>query len=300
MDELSAVLEAVRLRGELYCRLEARAPWAMTATPSPSATFHGVVTGRAVLQIAGEPDMPLGAGDLAVLCHGSAHTIGDAPGRAAASIRELIGPRGTSWLVRCGGQGARTTLVCGGFSAARDAPPLLALMPPVMVLRGSERAPDLLRLLAVEAGARNAGAEAMVARLAEALFVEVAREWTARGEGEARRLGALRDPRVAAALTAIHKAPAKAWTVQSLAREAAMSRSAFALAFARLVGMPPLEYVIRWRLYAAKALLRESAQGVAQIAERVGYESEASLGKAFKRRFGVAPGAYRRTAMGRS
>src|SRR4051812_47539314 len=108
MDELSAVLNAVRLQGRLYCRLEARAPWAMSSQPSPVATFHGVVAGEAVLQINGEPDVPLVAGDLAVLCHGSGHAIADLSGCPAVDIRSVLAGAGGAWLVRCGGRGAQT------------------------------------------------------------------------------------------------------------------------------------------------------------------------------------------------
>jgi AraC-like DNA-binding protein len=295
MDDLSTVLETLRLRGELYCRLEARAPWSMCAPPSPVATFHGLVRGNALLQIAGENDVRLVTGDLVVLCHGSGHAISDAPGRPATLIHDLLSAAQPSRLVRCGGRGTRATLVCGGFSVERDGPPLLALMPAALHLRGNELVARLLALLAREADVRSPGCSAFIARLTEALFVEVVREWTARSEGQGgARVAALRDSRIASALAAIHREPWKDWTVGALARQVGMSRSGFALTFAQHVGAPPLTYLMRSRLYAARVLLRESDHAIAQIAERVGYNSEASLSKAFKRHFGVPPGAYRR------
>jgi len=295
VDDLSAVLDVVRMRGQMYCRLEARVPWGMRGAPSPIATFHGVVEGDAVLQIPGEPDLRLTSGDLAVLCHGSGHSISDEAGRPSVPILDLIGSSG-SWLVRCGGRGARTVIVCGGFAAKRDGPPLLSLMPAVLCLRGNPRVENLLQLLASEGGARSPGSDALVARLTEALFVEVARAGMAGRDGQQGEwIAALRDSRIASSLAAIHKEPSREWTVHELARRAGMSRSAFALTFAQLVHEPPLAYVARWRLYSAKVLLRESAHGIAEIASRVGYESEASLSKAFRRQFGVAPGAYRRS-----
>jgi AraC-like DNA-binding protein len=294
MDDLSAVLETVRLRGRMYCRLEARAPWAMRAPGSPVATFHGVLRGDAVLQIAGESLVRLAPGDLAVLSHGSGHAIGDCADREALPIRDIIGPGGPARLVRCGLDGAPTTVVCGGFSVDRG-PPLLALMPAILHIRGNERVARLLELLAEEAVVHASGCDAFVARLTEALFVEVARAWIAGSEGQSGALvAALRDRRIATALAAIHAEPGKEWTVAALAQKVGMSRSGFALTFAELVGATPVAYVMRWRLYAAKVLLRESDDGVARIAERVGYDSEASLSKAFRRHFGVPPGAYRR------
>jgi AraC-like DNA-binding protein len=293
-DDLSAVLETLRLRGQMYCRLEGRAPWSMSAPSAPLATFHGVLRGDAVLQIAGERDVPLAAGDLALLSHGSGHVIGDIAGRPSVPIQHVLASAGTSRLVRCGGRGAQTTLVCGGFTVEREGPPLLALMPTVMHVRGNQLVARLLALLAEEADTRAPGADAFVARLTEALFVEVVRAWIVQTEGDrGARVAALRDPRIAATLAAVHREPWRAWTVLGLARRVGMSRSAFAVTFAHLVGVSPLAYVKRSRLYAAKVLLRESDRGIAQIAARVGYDSEASLGKAFKLHFGVSPGAYR-------
>lgn len=300
MDDLSAVLENLHLRGQMYCRLEARAPWSMGAPASAVATFHGLLRGDALLQIAGEKSVPLAPGDIVVLCHGSAHAISDGPGRVAIPIHDVLASASPARLVRCGGRGAPATLVCGGFSVEPDGPPLLALMPSILHLRGNQLAARLLALLAREADVRTPGADAFVARLTEALFVEVVRGWIAHSEGQgSTRVAALRDGRIASALATIHREPGRAWTVQGLAREVGMSRSGFALSFAQLVGAPPLTYLLQSRLYAAKVLLRESNQGIAQIAERVGYDSEASLSKAFRRQFGLPPGAYRRAVAAR-
>jgi AraC-like DNA-binding protein len=295
MDDLSAVLDAVRMRGQMYCRLEARAPWAMSAPPSRVATFHGVVSGDAVLQVPGEPPVPLAAGDLVVLCHGAGHAISDAEHRTAVPFRDVMATAQGSWLVRCGGHGARTVIVCGAFSAEHDGPPLLQLMPTVLQLRGNARVLALLTLLGEEGRAPSPGRDAAVSRLTEALFVEVAREWSTRTQDtNGAAIAALADARIARVLASIHKEPARTWTVAALARLGGMSRSGFALTFADRVGATPLAYVAQWRLYTAKVMLRESSHGLAQIAERTGYESEASLSKAFKRRFGLAPGAWRR------
>jgi AraC-like DNA-binding protein len=297
MDDLSTVLETLHLHGQMYCRLEARAPWAMGAPPSPIATFHGLLRGDAVLQIAGEKSVPLAPGDIVVLCHGSAHSISDELGRTPVPIHEVLASASPSRLVRCGGRGAQSTIVCGGFSLEEGGPPLLALMPSVLHLRSNQLVLRLLALLGREADVHTPGADAFVARLTEALFVEVVRGWIAQSEGQGMtRVAALRDPRIAFALATIHKEPAKAWTVERLARQVGMSRSGFALSFAQLVGAPPLAYLAQSRLHAAKVLLRESRRGIAQIAESVGYDSEASLSKAFRRQFGLPPGAYRRAA----
>ncbi len=295
MDDLSAVLDAVRLRGAMFCRLEDRSPWAMAGPPSATATFHGLVRGDAVLQVPDEADLALEAGDLVVLCHGAGHVIGDVADRIPVPIGQVIGDG--AWPVRCGGRGARTDIVCGAFSVKRDGPPLLGLMPPVLHLHGNDRVGRLVALLAEEGAQRTRGADALVARLVEALFVEVVRAWAARREGRAGEwIAALADPRIAGALAAIHGDPRRDWTVRSLARVAGMSRSGFALTFTDRVGISPLAYLTRWRLYAAKVLLRESSESLGEIAAQVGYQSEASLSKAFRKQFDLPPGAYRKAA----
>ncbi len=177
--------------------------------------------------------------------------------------------------------------------------PLLSLLPPVIVITAQRIESDvelqlLLRLLAREAQHRDTGAELVLPRLIETLFVYVLRAWLRdQPEGTAGWLGALRDNQIRKALSLIHESPQAPWTVESLARQAAMSRAAFAKRFMDLVGQPPLAYVTRWRMDLAAKLLRESREPVARIASRVGYLSETAFAKAFRRRRKMPPGAYR-------
>lgn len=115
-------------------------------------------------------------------------------------------------------------------------------------------------------------------------------------EGRGGWLGALRDRHVGAALGLLHRAPERDWTNASHASEVGLSRSRFAGRFTALVGQPPLTYLTRWRMEKAAGLLHEGDLGLAEIAGRVGYESEAAFSRAFRRHFGVPPGVYRRRA----
>ena len=152
-----------------------------------------------------------------------------------------------------------------------------------------------LRFLAAEAGALQPGGEAAITRLADILVIQVIRAWLARDPAAPTGwLGVLRDERIGRALALIHRDPARAWTVAALASEVAMSRSAFAARFAALVGEPPMRYVARWRMLAAHTRLREDGASLGELAERLGYQSEAAFSRAFKRIMGVPPGAARR------
>lgn len=204
--------------------------------------------------------------------------------------------------MRGGGEGAETRLVCGSFRfERRDAHPLLELLPPLIHLRPAE-APAAewleatLRFLAWETREAKPGTETIVSRLTDVVFVQVLRAWIeALPEGRGGWLGALRDRQVGAALALVHRAPERDFTNASLAAAVGMSRSRFAARFSALVGEPPLAYVSRWRLETAAGLLRDGALSLGEVAERVGYDSEAAFSKAFRRRFGSPPGAYRRS-----
>src|SRR5262249_10241063 len=135
----------------------------------------------------------------------------------------------------------------------------------------------------------------VVARLIDILFVQVLRAWLAdQPKGGGGWLGALKDPRISAALAAIHEHPARPWTVSELAAQARSSRAPFAARFRALVGGPPLAYLTGWRMQVAAGLLHRETLSIGEVAARVGYESEPAFNKAFKRATGITPGAFRR------
>ena len=137
------------------------------------------------------------------------------------------------------------------------------------------------------------GREHVLGRLVEVLLVESLRSTV--GEGApAGLLRGLADPRLTAAMRLMHGDPARAWTVEALARKAALSRSAFFERFTRAVGMPPMEYLLAWRMALAKDLLRKSDVTIATVAERVGYGSASTFSTAFSRHVGQAPSHYAR------
>ena len=298
MDALSELLDSVRFRGRLYCKVEARSPWGLSAAPSGVATFHGVLHGEAILRAL--PDrrpIALAAGDLVVLSHGAGHSIADRTTSPIESIADALAATTRPRRVTVGGTGRKAELVCGCFfSEARDLPPLFSFLPPVLHVPAATGIGALLELLATEAD-REHGADAAIARLTEALFVHAMRSWTERDSAASGTwLAAMRDPAIGAALGEIHRKPEHDWTVRTLARAAGVSRSAFAARFLSTIGATPVHYLTRWRIYLAARQLRETKRAIAEIATAVGYETEASLNKAFKRVIGVPPGAYRRAA----
>ena len=207
-------------------------------------------------------------------------------------------------ILRHGGGGAPTMLVCGAVRfdhpAARN---LVEILPPLLHVEPSS-APELdwmqstLRLMAVEARELRPGGEAVITRLGDILVVQAIRSWL-ETDAAARTgwLGALQDRQIGRALALIHREPSRAWTVASLADELAMSRSAFAARFTELVDEPVMQYVTRWRMQVAVNSLKEEGATVAELANRLGYRSEAAFARAFKRVIGVPPGAIKRTEL---
>jgi AraC-like DNA-binding protein len=300
-DALTAVLENVRIDGGLYGRAELRAPWGIRFPAADTLTFHMVDAGGCWLRSpAADGPLKLDTGDVVVLPHGDAHTLGDRPGRGTGKVYDItdVQHRVPCPVFRNAATGAPTTLVCGAVRFRRTGEWLLGLLPPVLhVPAGTAEAGRLrpvLALLADETAQSRPGGEAMVSRLCDVIVIEVLRVWIDTAPGHAGWLAGLRDPRIAAALGQLHAAPDRAWTVVSLAQAAGMSRSRFALRFAELVGATPVRYLTEWRLYRAAELLADPVHSLRTVAQHSGYASEAAFSKAFKRRFGVSPDAYRR------
>jgi AraC-like DNA-binding protein len=319
MDTLSDVLGSVRLAGAVFFRIEASAPWA-AAAPAGSGLFpragagvehviayHVVTRGSCWCTLQGQPALELEAGDVLVFPHGDAHIISSAPG--VAPTLELRVPADPDRQARPvpvsihAGDSQPTQVVCGFLGCdARPFEPLLDNLPRVIHRRGSghEDSPErrLVELAVRESTHGRAGSSCVLSRLGELLFVEVVRKYVAeQAVPPMGFLAGLRDDGVGRALQKLHARPAHAWSLEELAREVGMSRSALAEHFAYFVGIPPIQYLAEWRLQLAASLLRGSKSSLAEIADRVGYGSEAALSRAFKRQFGVAPTPYRRAEL---
>jgi AraC-like DNA-binding protein len=303
-DPLGEALHGLRMDSSLYTRSEFTAPWGLELPAMPGhVMFHAVTSGRCFLEVAGDAPRPLQPGDLALVSHGEGHRLVSEPGQAASGIfdlpREVVSERYE--VLRLGGGGAPTSMMCGvvRFDSAA-AHHLIALLPRTIVVDGwtspqMDWLQSTLRFLTDEAGQLRPGGEIVVTRLADILVVQAIRSWIAQAPAARTGwLGALRDPQVGRAMALVHRQPARAWTLDALAAEVAMSRSAFAARFTELVGEPAMRYVARLRMHLAQAALRQPGVRIAEVASRFGYRSEAAFSRAFKRYVGVAPGASQR------
>ncbi|MDF1702526.1 MAG: AraC family transcriptional regulator, partial [Planctomycetota bacterium] len=267
--------------------------------------FHIVTAGHCWLEIDGSEPVRLERGSLALVPHGQGHHLVDEPGRKAVPFFDLPIERITERYERLtwGGGGATCRLLCVvvRFDHAA-AERLVAALPPVLQIDawagGDDRwLADTLQFIAREAETLRPGGETVITRLADILVIQMIRHWIeTEADAESGWFAALRDEQLGRAIAAIHRKPAAHWTLASLANTAFMSRSAFAARFTEVVGEPAMRYLARWRLQLARTILREGDDTLGMVAERVGYGSEASFCRAFKREFGLPPGKDRRAA----
>jgi AraC-like DNA-binding protein len=274
------------------------------------AAFHVVTAGECCLQVDddGEPQ-PLGAGDLVILPRGNRHWLRNDPASPTLWLEDLLAqnPVDEELRLRSGGAGATTELLCGAFALEGSGHHLLlsALPSVIRIPSDGERPPPWLTvtldLVSLEVHSSGAGGAVVLERLSEVMLAQGLRV-TLLNLQATEHLGPelLQDRGIAPAVRVIHEHPERAWSLGELAGLCAMSRSAFAARFRRLTGDSPIRYVTRCRLARAARQLRNGNLGLAEIAQRAGYESEFSFSRAFKRAFGVAPRVYRERDEGRA
>jgi len=324
-DTLSDVLRFVRLRGAVFYYLNYGHDWAAEAPASqeiaaavmPGAEhvmeYHVITKGAGWAAIVGQPPVRLAAGDIVMFPHGDAHVMSSAPGMRPKRF-------GTEWVFATRNDpkpipivfhdteefsfgevvpDAVTNVVCGFLGCdLRPFNPLIATLPRLLHLPAGDGGNWIAPVLeqAVNASQnKRPGSEALLERLSEMMFVDaVSRYLDTLPESSSGWLAGLRDRHVGRALALLHAEPSRDWTIEELAGEVALSRSAFYERFLELIGQPPMQYLTQWRMQLAAKLLREGRAPVASIALEVGYDSEAAFSRAFKRITGKPPAAWRR------
>ncbi|MEU1201540.1 AraC family transcriptional regulator [Streptomyces sp. NPDC005813] len=277
VDALSDVLDLIHLRGEALTVVHAVGGTDVRHVRE-ERLLHIVEQGSVELLVDEGMQQRLGQGDMALLATGAAHRLRSVDGAAWMTGRFLVEENAAS--------------------------PLLAALPPVIVLRGSDAGLDWLPLsaglLAAEIADPSAGSRAMASRLLDLLFIKALRAWSAAdgAGGSPGWLTAALDRSLGPALWAMHRRPEQPWSVEELADLASMSRAAFAARFTRLVGDPPARYLARLRLARAADRLATTTEAVGSIGRTVGYDSEAAFSRAFTREYGAAPRVWRASRKG--
>src|SRR5512144_135802 len=319
MDALSDVLRVVHLAGAVYLDGEFAAPWCVISSADAKVcaaylprvervvSFHFITGGSCWARLPDDPAsaLKIEAGEVLVVPRGETHILGSATNLQPVPSAPLLAQHiqaspGQIMKLTYGGSGPGTRMVCGFLGAENVlGNPLLAALPRIFKvdMRGTQAAwlQSSLQFAAEEAAQMRSGSATVLGKLSELLFVEAVRRYIdTLSDGQSGWLAGLRDRFVGRALGELHARPAHDWTVEHLAREVALSRSALAQRFTGLVGSPPMQYLAHWRLQLAAQQLRSGDHPVGAIAEEVGYDSEAAFNRAFKREFGVPPAAWRK------
>ncbi|MFC4728230.1 AraC family transcriptional regulator [Coralloluteibacterium thermophilus] len=296
-DPLSDVVRLLRPRAVFSKGISGAGRWAVRYSDFGAPSFCAVLEGACRLAVDGHPVLTLEAGDFLLLPATPGFTMSGFEDAAPKHVDPRLAPAPVG-EVRHGRQDgpADVRLLGGAFRFDSPDPALLvALLPAVLHVRGVERLSRLVGMVGEESAAERPGRDLVLARLVELLLIEALR---ARPTQDAPRglLRGLADPRLALALHRMHRDLAHPWTVAELARVAALSRSSFFARFARTLGMPPMEYLLAWRMAVARDLLRHHDLAVGEVAARVGYSSASTFSTAFGRVVGMAPGRFARNA----
>jgi AraC-like DNA-binding protein len=310
MDPLSDLLRVVRLDGAYFYAVEAAGAWSVETVAArelspqimPQAehliSYHILTEGRCFGGLVGEEDVELAPGDVILFPQGDAHVMSSGGGaKAGREVRRSPAARYPETVV-LGGSGPRSASIVCGFLGCDRRPfnPLLASLPRRLHVRGISTSwlGGFTRQVTEESRLGRAGADCVLTRLAEVMFIEVLRRYLADlPPGQTGWLAGLRDEVVGRVLQLIHGRPDHSWCLADLAREGATSRSSLAKRFAELVGQPPMQYLTRWRMQVAANLLTHGGGKIAAVAIEAGYDSEAAFSRAFKKATGIAPGAWR-------
>ena len=288
-DPLSVLLTKLNLTAEIYVNGDFCGTWAVDTGGSKRIPFHLIGSGSAWLHLDDDKPTPLVMHDLIIFPHDRHHVISSSSKKPNAD--QINTPMSND--------GEVTNMICGFFEFSNPAFfPILDALPQTILLKSKQgeigtRIESLITLILQELNNGEAGFYTVIDQLAFLVFIEVIRQQIKEGTLNQGLLSALFDSRLGKALNAIHQRPEHNWNLESLAEEALMSRSSFADAFNKIVGVSPMKYLTQWRMNEARRLLTCTQMSIAQIAERSGYESEAAFRKAYKNTLGEPPGSVR-------
>jgi AraC-like DNA-binding protein len=312
MDPISDMFRTLNITALVHARMEATAPWGVAApvqtgqtthtlTHQPGVAFFCMVSrGHCWLSVDGEKEpLSLTGGDCFLLAPQVAFTLSDELRTVPVSFCALA-DKAVENVIQYGGGGTPTTLISGLLQFNQcSIRPIETFLPRLILIRAEHSQSvwlhTTLQMLASEMTQQVPGSDVAANRLAEVLFVQTIRSYVTSGLNQSKSgwLRAIFDPQIGAALKAIHANISMAWTVESLADTAGMSRSSFACRFKELLGKTPIEYVTEWRMQKSLGLLMRGEKKMTDIAQQVGYETDAAFNRAFKRTVGATPGQYR-------
>ncbi len=298
-DPLSEVISLLRPRAPYSKLAHASGPFRVRRENVNEVFYCMLLSGRACLEVDGKEPLELSAGDFVLIPAVTAFTLSslDPPPPPGLRSRPVACEDGIFRLGPSEGPAQVQQLVGHCSFASPDAALLVSLLPDMVVVRDEDRLAVLASLVRDEARADRPAREVVVEHLLQVLLIEALRSNTKSGATSGLLCG-LADARIGPALRAMHATPDHAWTVPELANEAGLSRSAFFTRFNRIVGVPPMGYLLNWRMTLAKHMLRSGRHGIAEVSDRIGYGSASAFSTAFTRHVGHPPARYAKSVDG--
>jgi len=301
MDILSDILSKVKLSSVVYFKSDFSEPWGMDVPKGPFAQFHIVTKGQCVLKTK-EKSIRLFAGDIVVFPFGASHWLANNEKSKRYQGQDVVQSILSGKSLFEGGQ-LSTTLVCGHFEFDRSLDhPFIKELPSIIHIKDTDLKQfswlkSITDLVIEEAGKEQSGSGVIVNKLGEILFVHTLRAFIEKNKSKDGFIAAIQDERISKVLKEIHSSAQQDWNLEQLAQIGGMSRTGFANRFKSLTGETPFNYITQWRLLKAKELLEESSLSVGEIAEQVGYQSEAAFNRVFKKRISQTPLKYRQSIL---
>jgi len=295
IDPLSEIITLLRPRTVFSKGISGAGRWGVRYSNFDQPSFCTVLEGSCLLAVDGKPPLTLEAGDFVFMPATPGFTLSGFKPVTPEHIDPKVTPSPTGDIRHGTRGGPPDVRLLGGYFVfdSPDTALLVTLLPSLVHVRGVQRLSVLVQFLAEESRERKSGRDLVLARLVEVMLIEALRS-TSNDDASAGLLRGLADRRLSVAMRQMHSDPSRSWTVEQLAKKAALSRSAFFDRFTRAVGLPPMEYLLAWRMAVAKDMLRRQEVGIAEVAERVGYGSASTFSTAFSRYVGQPPGRYAR------
>ena len=309
MDLLSDVLRRVRLDGAFFYAVEASAPWIVESASAKDLrpqilpgsehliAYHILTAGSCFVRLTGEEPVEMLPGDVIVFPDGDANVMSSGRDLRALGVTTSFPNRYPNTVVLGNGGPLAASFVCGFLGCdRRPFNPLLGSLPRLIHMRkmSEEWLDSFARQVTRESQQGRPGAESVLTRLAELMFIELLRRYLADlPAGGTGWLAGLQDEVVGRALGLLHAQPAHPWTLEQLAQQSHSSRTSLAKRFTDLIGQPPMQYLTQWRMQVAANQLSRSSAKLIAVAQQVGYDSEAAFSRAFKKATGVSPGTWR-------
>jgi len=301
MDVLSDILSKVKLKSVVYFKSDFSEPWGMEIPKGPFAQFHIITKGQCVLKTK-DKSLKLFTGDIVVFPLGASHWLANNKSSKKYNGQEVVESilSGKSIFE---GDKLSATLVCGHFEFDRSLDhPFIKELPSIIHINDTDLKQfswlkNITDLVIEEAEKEQSGSGIIVNKLGEILFVHTLRAYIEKNKSVNGFIAAIQDERISKVLKQIHSSPQKYWTVEQLAQIATMSRTSFSNRFKMLTGETPFNYITQWRVLQAKDLLEESSLSVGEIAEQVGYQSEAAFNRVFKKRVSLTPLKFRQSIL---